>query len=105
MTTALHRSLAALGVGLAVLVASWAVGVSDALAGPSFPLPYALKSNWNSVSIASVIAAIVAVTILQFVLVGFALRRRQQVAPALAETTSRSDARGASASEETRKAA
>jgi hypothetical protein len=105
MTTALRRSLFALGVGLAVLAASLAVGVSGAIAGPSFPSPYALKSNWGSVSIASVVAVIVAVTILQFVLIAVALRRSQQVAPALAETTSLPDAKGASASEETRKAA
>ena len=87
------------------MVATLAVGVSDALAGPSFPLPYALKSHWNSVSIVSVVAAVAAVTILQFALVAFALRRRQLVAPALAETTSLADARDANASEETRKAA
>jgi uncharacterized membrane protein len=105
MTTALRRSLFALGVGLAVLVASLAVGVSGALAGPSFPSPYALKSNWGSVNVVSVVAVIVAVIILQFVLIAVALRRRQQMAPALAETTSLSGAKGASTSEETRKAA
>ena len=86
------------------MVATLAVGVSDALAGPSFPLPYALKSNWNSVSIASVVAAIAAITVLQLALV-VALGRRRPVAPAIAETTSLPDAGDASASEQTRKAA
>ena len=102
MATALNRSLVALGAGLAAFVMTLAVGVSAALAGPSFPLPYALKSNWHGVSIASVVAIIVAVTILQFALVAIVLRRRQQVAPALAETTGLGDA---TTSEETRKAA
>lgn len=105
MTTALSRSLMALGLGLAAVVAMLVFGVSAALAGPSFPSPYALKSNWDSVSIASVVAATVAVIIVQFALVAFVLRRRRQVAPVLAETTSLADARSASASEETRKAA
>jgi len=105
MTTALHRSLIALGVGLAALVATLAVGVSDALALPVFPYPYALKSNWDTVNIATVVAVIVTVTVLQSVLVVFALRRRQQVTPLLAEVTLGAAASDTSAPEETRKAA
>jgi hypothetical protein len=105
MTTALHRSLIALGVGLAALVATLAVGVSDALALPSFPYPYALKSSWDSVNVATVVTVIVAVTVLQSVVVVIALRRRQQVAPALAEVTPGTGAGDTGTSEETRKAA
>jgi len=105
MATALHRSFVALGVGFAALVVMLGFGVSEAFAGPSFPLPYALKNNWNSVNIASLVALIAAITILQFALVAIVARRRQQVAPALAETTSIAQVRDTSASDKTKKAA
>jgi hypothetical protein len=105
MATALHRSFVALGVGFAAFVAMLGVGVSEAFAGPSFPLPYALKTNWNSVNIASVVAVIAAVTIVQFALVAVVLRRRQRVAPVLAESISAAQVGDTSASNETKKAA
>lgn len=105
MATALHRSLVALGAGFAAFVVMLGVGVSGAFAGPSFPLPYALKSNWNGVNVASVVVSIVAVTIVQFALVAIVLRRRQRVAPALAESTGAAQVRDTSESDETKKAA
>jgi hypothetical protein len=105
MTTALHRSFVALGVGFAAFVAMLGVGVSEAFAGPSFPLPYALKSNWSSVTIASLVAVIVALTVVQFALVAIVLRRRQRVALVVAESTSAAQVGDMGAADETKKAA
>jgi hypothetical protein len=104
MRTALQRSLVALGVGLAALVATLVAGVSEALAGPIYPYAYAPKSSWSNVSLASVIGIVAAVTVLTLLVVVSALRTRPQASPVLAKVTAMTNA-AANRSGETRKAA